>query len=40
MPHGWAKPISVIWLCLPPSRLSHSSMLDGIRCSVGSVISV
>lgn len=23
------------WLCLPPSRLGHSSELDGSRCSVG-----
>ena len=30
----------VIWLRLPPSRLGHSSELDGSRCSVGSELKV
>ena len=29
----------VIWLRLPPSRLGHSSELDGSRCSVGSELT-
>lgn len=30
------EPYSKSWLRLPPSRLGHSSELDGSRCSVGS----
>lgn len=29
--------VFVRWLRLPPSRLGHSSELDGSRCSVGCV---